>query len=66
MRKVTISSEKVGAIMREYLREEGLDITNGVLEIHVDLGGPDGIKNWKLIAILPHEKPNLRVINGKM
>lgn len=66
MRKVTISSEEVGAIMREYLREEGLDITNGILTMTADLGGPDGIKKWELVATLPNERPDLKVINGKL
>ena len=66
MRKVTISSEKVGALVREYLREKGLDLTNGILTISVDQDGYGGIKKWELVAELPHEKPNLRVINGKM
>ena len=66
MRKITISSEELGAIMREYLREKGLDLTNGVLTLSVNLDGHGGIKKWELIAELPHERPNLKVINGKL
>jgi len=66
MRKVTVSSEEVGSIIREYLRKKGLNLTNAILTISVDPDGRGGIKKWELITELPHERPDLKVINGKM
>ena len=65
MRKVTINSEEIMAMAREYLREKGFDLTNGTLTISVEV--LDGnIKHYEIVANLPHERPDLKVINGKL
>ena len=65
MRKVTINSEKIMEMAREYLREKGFDLTNGQLVISVATDGSK-ITHYEIVATLPNERPNLRVINGKL
>jgi hypothetical protein len=65
MRKVTINSEEIMEMTREYLKEKGFDLTNGELTMSVATDGSK-ITHYEIIATLPHEKPDLKVINGKM
>jgi len=65
MRKVTINSEEIMEMAREYLREKGFDLTNGELVMSVATDGKK-ITHYKIIATLPYERPDLKVINGKL
>lgn len=65
MRKLTISSEEIMSTAREYLRERGFDLTNSTLMLKIEYSGTK-ITNYEIEAVLPNEKPNLRVINGKL
>lgn len=65
MRKVIISSEKIMAMTREYLRESGFDLTNGNMLFTAKHSG-DKIIHYEIVAILPNEKPDLKLINGKL